>query len=164
MQIRPTSAADSRHIAQIRRENGVREGVIALTSERNEVTEKFIKSLTERDRAYVAEENGCVVGLAVMVAKRSTNKEHCASIAIMVSTEFHGRGIGSALMEKILDDADNTLRLHRVELMVLVDNDRAINLYKKFGFEREATRKHAAVKDGVFVDEYLYARVGREAE
>lgn len=164
MQIRPASAADARNIAQIRRENGVREGVIALTSERNNITKNFINSLTAKDRAYVAEENGVIAGLVVMLAKRSANKEHCASVAIMVSTEFQGRGIGSALMKKILDDADNVLRLHRVELMVLVDNERAIKLYTKFGFQQEATRKHAAVKDGVFVDEYLFARVGGEAE
>jgi putative acetyltransferase len=41
---------------------------------------------------------------------------------------------------------------------VLTENKAAINLYKKFGFKIEATRKNAAVKDGKFVDEYFMGR------
>ena len=164
MQIRPASTNDSEYIARIRRQNGVREGVLALTSERTEVTEKFISSLGNSDRAYVAEEGGEIIGLAVMLLSRTINRSHCASIAIMVSSDFQNSGVGSALMRQIIGDADKVLKLRRIELKVLADNEPAIKLYKKFGFEQEATLRHAAVKNGKYVDEHLFARINGEAD
>ena len=164
MKIRPSLVSDSEYIARIRRQDGVREGVLALTSERTEVTERFISSLGSSDRAYVAEENGEIIGLAVMLLSRTANRNHCASIAIMVSSDFQNSGVGSTLMRKIIDDADNVLKLHRIELNVLADNEPALKLYRNFGFEQEATRKHAAVKNGRYVDEHLFARINREAD
>ena len=66
--------------------------------------------------------------------------------------------------KKLLEEADNKLGLRRIELLVLTDNIPAINLYKKFGFKTEATRKNAAVKDGKFVDEYFMGRINKKGD
>jgi putative acetyltransferase len=44
-------------------------------------------------------------------------------------------------MENILDLADNWLMLVRIELDVIEDNERAIHLYRSFGFEVEGRKK-----------------------
>ncbi len=54
MEIRPVSTEDAEQISRIRRLNGVREGVLAVTSERLDVTVDFINSLSEDDRAFVS--------------------------------------------------------------------------------------------------------------
>jgi len=79
-------------------------------------------------------------------------------LAVMVAPYYQEKGIGTALMKTLLDEADGELSLYRIELLVLTENNAAINLYKKFGFKIEATRKNAAVKDGKFVDEYFMGR------
>ena len=47
-----------------------------------------------------------------------------------------GRGIGRSLLEA-LEGWARSNGLHRLELMVNYNNERAIRLYEKFGFERE---------------------------
>ena len=54
MEIRPVTIGDAEAIAEIRRQDGVREGVLGLSSERVAVTEDFLRSFGERDRGFVA--------------------------------------------------------------------------------------------------------------
>jgi putative acetyltransferase len=164
LEIRPVSINDAEQISKIRRLNGVREGVLALTSERLDVTLDFIKSLSDDDRAFVAAEKGEVAGIAVMLKNRCFRRRHSAKLAIMVAPDWQEKGIGTALMKKLTGDADGTMGLRRIELLVLTDNSPAINLYKKFGFKIEATRKNAAVKEGKFVDEYFMGRISEKGE
>jgi putative acetyltransferase len=59
----------------------------------------------------------------------------------------------------MLDLADQWLGLRRVELNVFTDNQAAIALYRKYGFEVEATHRGAALRDGVLIDCYFMARL-----
>ena len=165
MEIRPVSTEDAEQISHIRRLNGVREGVLAVTSERLDVTVNFIKSLSDDDRAVVAvEKKDEIAGMAVMLKNRCFRRRHSAMLAVMVAPYYQEKGKGTALMKKLLDEADGELSLHRIELLVLTENKAAINLYKKFGFKIEATRKNAAVKDGRFVDEYFMGRINKKGD
>ncbi len=165
LEIRPVSTEDAEQISRIRRLNGVREEVLAVTSERLDVTVDFIKSLSDEDRAFVAvEKKGEIAGMAVLIKNRSFRRRHSAMLAVMVAPYYQEKGIGTALMKKLLDEADQKLGLHRLELLVLTDNTAAINLYKKFGFKIEATRKNAAVKGGRFVDEYFMGRLNKKGD
>ena len=70
-----------------------------------------------------------------------------------------GRGIGSALMREMIDLCDNWLRVDRIELTVFADNEPAIAVYKKHGFEIEGTGKRYALRNGEYVDAYYMARM-----
>ena len=164
MEIRTVSIQDAENISRIRRLNGVREGVLAVTSERLDATVNFIRSLSEYDRAFVAVENGEIAGMAVMLKNRCFTRRHSAKLAVMVAPYYQEKGVGSSLMKRLMDEADEKLGLRRIELHVLTDNIPAISLYKKFGFKIEATRKNAAVKDGKFVDEYFMGRVNKKGD
>lgn len=72
---------------------------------------------------------------------------------------YQNKGVGSALMKALLDIADNWLMLVRVELTVFADNERAIRLYEKFGFEKEGVKRLAGIRNGRYVDELLMARI-----
>ena len=69
------------------------------------------------------------------------------------------RGVGSALMAAMCDYADRWAGALRLELTVFVDNEPAIALYRKFGFEIEGTHRAYAMRDGRYVDAYAMARL-----
>ena len=80
-------------------------------------------------------------------------------MGISVHDDFHGRGIGSALLAALIDTADNWLNLRRLELVVYVDNAPALRLYEKFGFVIEGRRRRDVFRDGEFVDSFIMARL-----
>lgn len=164
MEIRPVSIEDAEQISYLRRLNGVREGVLAVTSERLDVTIDFIRSLDDDDRALAAVKDDEIAGIAVMLKNKAKSRRHSAKLAIMVSPDHQNKGIGSALMKKLIEEADKKLGLRRLELLVLTDNKPAIKLYEKFGFKTEATRKNAAVKEGRFVDEFFMGRINKKGD
>ena len=69
------------------------------------------------------------------------------------------KGVGTALMQALLDLADNWLNLSRLELTVFTDNEAAVKLYQKLGFVIEGTHRKFAFRDGEYVDCYAMARL-----
>ena len=160
--IRPVKIEDAVFINEIRRQDGVRENIMGIISERITRAEGIINGLTDNDHMLVAEvdENGVkrVVGVATLSVNRSNRVRHSGSIGIMVQKEYHRMGIGRALMTNLIDIADNWLMLVRIELGAFTDNEKAINLYKSLGFQIEGTKKYAIIRNGKYDDEYLMAR------
>jgi putative acetyltransferase len=109
--------------------------------------------------SLVACVDGEVVGeISLHTSPTSWRMRHVGSIGMAVRDDCQGKGVGTALMEAILDLADNWLNLTRVELRVYVDNAPAIALYEKFGFEIEGTHRRMAFRNGEYVDGYFMAR------
>ena len=94
-----------------------------------------------------------------LTVESNLRRRHSGGLGIMVRTDCQGQGIGTALLEAVLDLADNWLMLRRVELEVYADNQRAVRLYEKFGFEAEGRKREAAVKNGAYVDLMVMARL-----
>jgi L-phenylalanine/L-methionine N-acetyltransferase len=114
-----------------------------------------------RFRPVVAELDGHVVGnagLEVFDGRRS----HVGAVGMGVDSAFHGRGIGRALMNALLDLADNWYGLYRVELEVFVDNPAAVHLYLRSGFEIEGTLRSYLYREGAYADAYAMARIRRD--
>jgi L-phenylalanine/L-methionine N-acetyltransferase len=109
--------------------------------------------------SLVAEVDGRVVGSAGVHVEPAARRSHVGSIGMGVHDEFQGRGVGTALMEAIVDLAFKWLGLRRIELTVYADNDAAVRLYQKFGFEIEGTARSYALRNGALVDAYHMARL-----
>ena len=108
----------------------------------------------------VAEADGTVVGAAGLhPIGASPRKRHSMILGINVDAAWQGRGVGKLLMHSLCDYADNWLGLLRIELDVFADNRRAQALYERFGFVREGVRRCEALRDGVYVDGWLMARL-----
>lgn len=100
-----------------------------------------------------------VVGhLTIDVAQRP-RRSHVADFGITVDSGWHNRGVASALIRTMIDMCDNWLRVDRIELTVFVDNEPAIAVYRKHGFEIEGTGKKYALRNGEYVDAYYMARM-----
>jgi putative acetyltransferase len=100
-----------------------------------------------------------VVGELGLHAARNMRRRHVAALGMAVHDEWQGKGVGTALMKAAIDLADNWLNFTRLELTVFVDNEPAIALYKKCGFEIEGTHQKYAFRGGEFVDTHAMARV-----
>lgn len=101
-----------------------------------------------------------IVGsLGLVVPERTPRRSHVGEIGLAVHDQWQGRGIGTALVRAAVDLADRWLNLKRLELATYTDNERALRLYKKFGFEVEGLLRRYAFRDGAFVDAYFLARL-----
>lgn len=76
---------------------------------------------------------------------------HRASLGITVLKEAWGRGIGTAIMERLIAHAREQ-GIEIIELNVRRDNLRAIRLYEKFGFVKIATYPGFMKVDGRPID------------
>ncbi|MDR6413657.1 ribosomal-protein-alanine N-acetyltransferase [Pseudarthrobacter sulfonivorans] len=100
-------------------------------------------SQPETRRYVVAESGGDIVGYAGLMCI-----EPIADVqTIAVVPEFEGRGIGSALLTRLIDEARRR-RAADVLLEVREDNPRAQQLYVRFGFEQIHVRRKY-YRDGV---------------
>ncbi|GAA5219198.1 GNAT family N-acetyltransferase [Corallincola platygyrae] len=107
----------------------------------------------------VVESEGELIASGSLLTEANPRRKHCAELAITVANSWQGKGVGSLLMTALINQADNWLNLLRIELVVYVDNQAAIAMYKKFGFEIEGTRRADAFKDGQYCDSHLMARL-----
>ena len=113
----------------------------------------------EGDHILVAAIDDEVVGVIGLHTSSRPRVNHRGEIGMMVRDDWHGKGVGTAMMRAVIDLADKWLNLARIELTVFTDNESAIALYRKFGFEIEGTHRKYAFRDGDFVDAYAMARI-----
>ena len=86
-------------------------------------------------------------------------RRHAGSIGMSVHDDWQGKGVGTALMRAGIDLADNWFNLTRLELEVYADNEPAVRLYERFGFEREGLLRQHAYRDGRYVDSLVMGRL-----
>lgn len=135
-------------------------GTMQLPFPSAEMWKKRLLAYPEGDHLLVAEVDGKVVGnISLHAAGKAARRRHAAAVGMIVHDAHHGKGVGSALLAAALDLADNWLQYSRVELTVFSDNEAAVALYKKFGFEIEGTFKQYVFRDGVLADVYAMARL-----
>jgi putative acetyltransferase len=155
--IRPVRLEDAHALWIIARQEGVIETTLALPSLRLEQRVKSLQHLDENDHYMVAERAGQAVGIAGLTVGTG-RRRHSGDVFLYVAAEHQGQGIGTRLLQSLLDLADRWLLLRRVELTVLVENERAKCLYERLGFVVEGRRKMSVISQGEIKDEWLMAR------
>ena len=125
---------------------------------------KFMAEPADGDYLLLAFVDGEVAGHAgIHPVGRSPRRAHARMLGMAVQKRFQGQGVGQALMQALVDLADKWLPVTRLELTVFTDNERAIALYKKFGFQVEGTHKAYALRDGKYIDVHAMARIREKA-
>lgn len=158
--IRPSEPADADGLARLRRMRGVFETTMGLPSSRTADSEAFLDALEDEDHHFVAiAEDGTLIGAVGLMVRANPRTRHVGSVGIFVHTDWQNQGVGTALLETVLDLADNWLMLKRVELEVFATNARARHVYEKLGFELEGCRRMAVIQNGAYVDELMLARL-----
>ena len=149
--IRPAGPEDAAGITALRRMPGVLEQAASLPSDRPRRMEELLRQPGQGRHVLLAvSPDHTVLGLVMLTVESNPRRRHAGGLGIMV---------GTALLEAVLDLADNWLMLRRVELEVYADNGGAIRLYQRLGFETEGCKREAAVKAGAYVDTLVMARL-----
>ena len=121
---------------------------------------KVLSENTDADYVLLAFVDGVIAGNAGLHPwGKSPRRAHVRMLGMAVHSKYQGKGVGTALMQALIDLADKWLPVTRIELTVFTDNERAIALYRKFGFVMEGTHKAYALRDGKFADVYAMARL-----
>ncbi len=94
--------------------------------------ERFKKS--EKDLMIIAIDGNKVVANGIIEREKIKRYSHRAELSITVLKDYWGQGIGSRLMELMIDFCKNT-EVHSLSLVLREDNLRASALYRKFAFE-----------------------------
>ncbi|MDP9173195.1 MAG: GNAT family N-acetyltransferase [Planctomycetota bacterium] len=90
---------------------------------------------------YVASSDDQIIGMVSLLFVTSTamGGPACFLEDLVVRPEFRGAGVGTGLLEHAINEA-RAAGLTRITLLTDADNDGAIKLYKKYGFELSQMR------------------------
>lgn len=123
-----------------------------------EERELIEKTLADGERTwFVAEYEGRHVGnCSVGLVRGLERYRHRASVAFIVLKAFTGLGIGGRLMEECIRWAREHSVL-QLELSVVTTNERALRMYRSFGFEVTVPRA-LRYSDGTFADELIMVK------
>ena len=135
-------------------------GTLQLPFPSAEMWRKRLAEPPEGFYSLVACVEGEVVGqCGLHTSPNRPRRRHAAEIGMMVRDDWQGKGVGTALLQSLIDLADNWVNVSRLELEVFTDNEPAIKLYQKFGFAIEGTGINYGFRDGEYVDVYFMARL-----
>ncbi|WP_321285235.1 GNAT family N-acetyltransferase [uncultured Vibrio sp.] len=157
--VRPTTVKDAAALVEIYSQPKAQRETLQLPNPSIAMWEERLSSMSAGVYSYVAEVDGKVVGNIGFHHSQRPRTSHTASFGIGVHDHFHGLGVGSKLIETVTELADNWLNVRRIQIEVNADNDAAIGLYKKHGFEIEGKAIDGSFRDGEFINTYYMARI-----
>lgn len=100
-----------------------------------------------------------IVGdLGVAEVRPHLKYRHRAYMGVSIQQAYCGCGLGSRMLEIALEQAKQN-GFEQVELSVFSDNERAMGLYEKYGFQKFGMTPRAfKLKDGSYRDEIIMVR------
>ncbi|MCL1632833.1 GNAT family N-acetyltransferase [Sporolactobacillus sp. CPB3-1] len=128
-----------------------------------EKEEKLVEDFAARENAIylIALYDGQIVGSLNFAGGRKRRTMHVGEFGISVRQDYWNKGIGRALIARMIEWSKATGIIRKINLRVRSDNMRALHLYKSFGFSEEGmiTRDflihntfYDSVQMGLFID------------
>lgn len=141
---------------------GETEFLLAYPEERQNLTiereRAFLTNIAEDDNELMltAWVDGQLAGVANINFSTRLKMRHRASVAISIRRAYWNLGLGTALLNALVDAAKARPEVRQVELEFIEGNRRAQALYEKVGFRAVGVHPDAFVlKDGTMRNEYL---------
>ena len=163
--VRNAVASDARALRDImQRTHAETDYLLSYPDEQSVDDEQEARALAETDRSHnevelVAVVGGTIVGSAGVTAVGGRRKvAHRARFGISILTEHWGMGIGRVLMEASIDCARQA-GYTQLELEVVADNQRAVSLYRRAGFEEYGRNPRGYRSAAAGYQELVYMRV-----
>ena len=143
IEIRETRAEDAKAVLAYLKRIGGESDNLTFDSNGLPITEEQEASFLERVHndpksiQLIALKNGSIIADG-SISAFPRRMSHRADLGISVVREEWNHGIGSMLMERLIDFARNS-GIELINLEVRADNDNAIHLYEKYGFRSIGT-------------------------
>lgn len=158
MNIRPIEVRDAEQYLALSKKLDESNFMLHEPGERKTTLEQQTKSIEtilskKNNIIFVAEVEGNLVGFIAAIGNQFQRNKHCAYLVIGVLDMYQGQGIATKLFNRVFDWAKE-VKLSRLELTVIKDNNKAFNLYKKMGFTLEGEKVNSLIIDGNPTSEY----------
>lgn len=129
-------------------------GEFKLTLEQEKDT---LDSYSIKDNALflVAEINEKIVGNLDFQGGSRPRIAHTGEFGISVLKDYWGQHIGKVLLKTLINWANGTDLIRKINLRVRSDNERAKHLYQSVGFIEEGVISRDLLVDGTFYDSIL---------
>jgi len=99
--------------------------------------------------------DGRIIASGSIMSPKMERLAHQSTLGITVLKEFWGMGVGTHMMNALIDFAKNSDNIELIHLGVRADNTNAIALYKKFGFQEIGRYPKFSKINGKYYDEIL---------
>ena len=128
-------------------------------SQPSELSKENVKNTIEASNGiyFVAECNECIAGHAFLEILPLQSLKHIGQLNIAVHKGFQNRGIGTQLMDRIIEWAKESESIEKIELNVRASNSPAVALYEKMGFLEEGCLKRRVKTKNGYIDDILMA-------
>jgi len=104
-------------------------------------------------------DNEIIGDLGVTRIGNNTKYCHRAYMGISIQKQYWNMGLGSVMVEYAVKQAKEN-GFEQLELGVFEDNEAAIRLYEKFGFQKYGIQPRAfKLKDGTYRDELIMVKI-----
>jgi len=117
----------------------------------------FHNTWADQQCSIVAVHGGRVIGHLTASREEGPVTRHVATIGMAVARDWRGRGVGSALMSECVRWG-REMGVEKLALSVYPDNQAALALYQKFGFQEEGRLSGHSKKSIGYRDEVLMGR------
>lgn len=108
-----------------------------------------INSMNNSKNVLIIIENE-IVGIASITSVQKERMKHNGTLGISIRKKYWGIGLGSEIMNYLIDWAKSNKITKKINLLVREDNIRGVKLYEKFGFEKEGILKKDICVNGIY--------------
>lgn len=112
----------------------------------------FLEATREENNSIIliAEIDNKIVGIASINSSPKARFKHLGEFGIVIAKQYCGLGLGRKIMDYLIEWSNKNGITKKITLVTSEDNHRAIDLYKKVGFEVEGILKKDNYVNGIY--------------
>ncbi len=163
MQIRKITAEDAgKFLKMLHQLDSETDMMMFEPGERNHSVEDIIEMIKRREKVNALTlgifANDHIAGYLVAERGNANRVKHSFYLHLGILKNYQGEGLANKLLKYLIEFAQNH-SVKRIELTVRVDNQKAVSLYQKFGFEIEGIKKCSLFTNNSYIDEYYMSKI-----
>ncbi len=112
-------------------------------------------------KMFIVTKNSIPIGICGLIHIDKENKNADVSI-ILGECNLHGKGIGSIILEKLVEYGFKKLKLHRIGAEIFEFNKISVYLFEGLSFKKEATLRQSLWRNNKWWNIYVYSVINEK--